>query len=56
LDKKGLIMISDAIEELENIVRENSYLTTADSKDGLPYIKITEFGKNFLKMIKEQTA
>jgi len=56
LDKKGLIIISDAIEELEGFVRDNSYLITEDSKEGLPYIKITEFGKNFLKMIKGKTA
>ena len=56
LDKKGLIIISDSIEELEGFVRESNYLITGDSKDGLPYIKITEFGKKFLKMIEEKTA
>lgn len=56
LDKKGLIIVSDAIEDLEGYVRENSYLITEKSKDELPYIKITEFGKNFLKMIEEKTT
>lgn len=55
LDKKGLIIISDAIEELEGFVRDTSYLMSNESNESLPYIKVTEFGKNFLKMIEENT-
>jgi hypothetical protein len=53
LDKKGLILISHSIEELEDLVRENDYITTESKKGDLPYIKITQFGVNFLKMVEE---
>lgn len=57
LDKKGLIIISDSIKELENFVRENSYFIDSVSENELPYIRITDFGKNFLKMVdKGETA
>lgn len=52
LDKKGLIIVSDAIGELDGSVYEGNYIAYEDQKD-LPYIVITEFGKNFLNMIKE---
>ena len=54
LEGKGLIFISDAIEEVKGAVYEAStrLLETGDKPD-LPFVKITTFGKGFLDFITE---
>lgn len=56
LERMGLILISESIGRLDNHVREAVYITTEDSKDDLPFIKITSLGELFLNLVKERTV
>ena len=53
LESKGLIFISNEMQEIENQVIEGSYLATGISKSGTTvFVKTTDFGKNFLLFIE----
>lgn len=52
LDRKGLIIISDSIGELEGFVRGFDRLGMSSSSH-LPYIVITDIGKDFLEFLKD---
>jgi hypothetical protein len=55
LEKKGLIRVSEAIEDLTNEVREKSgsiLLENQENNIDLPYIYVNEFGINLIKYIE----
>ena len=55
LGGKGLLIISDDMQEIGNQVYQSSYITVEgdDNIENLPFIKISELGITFLSFIKD---
>ncbi len=54
IEGKGLIFISDDMREIQDEVYEATYLSAGDGEGlELPFIKITNFGTNFLSFIMD---
>jgi hypothetical protein len=52
LEAKGLVYISDDMGDIEHIVHGNSSISmNFEDMEELPFIRITEFGGNFLKFV-----
>jgi hypothetical protein len=51
IEGKGLVLISDDMRDIQEVY-ESTYLSTGGEEElGLPFIKITNFGNNFLSFI-----
>lgn len=55
LESKGLLFISRELSDIENQVSKAGYLLLGGSKEMLPYVKVTDFGLNFLKFVETET-
>ena len=52
LESKGLLFISRELSEIENQVSISSYLLAQGPDEELPYIKVTDFGLNFIRFVE----